>query len=537
MLRDLLSNLTGQQAPLAGARTAQVRNSAGGHVWSVDAWTRLSRFLVLGSDSGTYYAGPVAHALENLDAVDRCIALDGVRAVAEITAHSVDGRVPRNDQCIVALARCLKTGSAETRQAAVEAVPAVCRTGTHLFQLAAAVDAFGGWGRGTRRAFARWYAREDVQRLALQAVKYRQREGWSHRDLLRKTHLRPPSAEHDALFAWICRGAEALPKARPEGALALPWAVEKAQRVGRAEEIVDLIRAHELPREAVPTRFLGKPKVWKALLGLHEGGRPMPLTALVRNLGKLSSLGLFETCPEAVDAVCARLVDRQALRRARVHPLALLVALNTYRGGRGVRGSLHWRPHPRVLDALDQSFELAFECIEPTGKRWLLALDVSGSMAFRDIAGMTGVTPRVGAAAMAMATARTESRYSVLAFGHGLVPLDISARMRLDEVLERTSRLPFGATDCALPMIHARKRRQPVDVFVVYTDSETWFGKVHPARALQDYRAAMGIDARLIVVGMVANSFTIADPVDAGMLDVVGFDTAAPAVMADFARA
>jgi 60 kDa SS-A/Ro ribonucleoprotein len=46
----------------------------------------------------------------------------------------------------------------------------------------------------------------------------------------------------------------------------------------------------------------------------------------------------------------------------------------------------------------------------------------------------------------------------------------------------------------------------------------------------------MGIPARLIVVGMVANGFTIADPDDPGMLDVVGFDTSAPALMADFVR-
>jgi 60 kDa SS-A/Ro ribonucleoprotein len=38
------------------------------------------------------------------------------------------------------------------------------------------------------------------------------------------------------------------------------------------------------------------------------------------------------------------------------------------------------------------------------------------------------------------------------------------------------------------------------------------------------------------VVGMTATEFTIADPSDAGMLDVVGFDAAAPAVMADFSR-
>jgi len=35
---------------------------------------------------------------------------------------------------------------------------------------------------------------------------------------------------------------------------------------------------------------------------------------------------------------------------------------------------------------------------------------------------------------------------------------------------------------------------------------------------------------------MTSTGFTIADPNDAGMLDVVGFDEAAPAMMADFAR-
>jgi 60 kDa SS-A/Ro ribonucleoprotein len=83
-------------------------------------------------------------------------------------------------------------------------------------------------------------------------------------------------------------------------------------------------------------------------------------------------------------------------------------------------------------------------------------------------------------------------------------------------------------------MIHAAKHSIPVDTFVVYTDSETWFGGVHPAEALRRYREKMGIAARLIVCGMVANRFTIADPDDPGMLDVVGFDTRAPALMAEF---
>ena len=97
------------------------------------------------------------------------------------------------------------------------------------------------------------------------------------------------------------------------------------------------------------------------------------------------------------------------------------------------------------------------------------------------------------------------------------------------------SDLPFGGTDCALPMRYAQAHRRKIDTFVIYTDSETWAGDIHPAQALRDYRQASGIDARLVVVGMVSNGFSIADPNDPGMLDVVGFDTATPQLISDFA--
>jgi len=51
--------------------------------------------------------------------------------------------------------------------------------------------------------------------------------------------------------------------------------------------------------------------------------------------------------------------------------------------------------------------------------------------------------------------------------------------------------------------------------------------------ALCEYRRASGIDARLVVVGMVSNGSSIADPNDH---DVVGFDTATPQLVSDFAR-
>jgi 60 kDa SS-A/Ro ribonucleoprotein len=107
---------------------------------------------------------------------------------------------------------------------------------------------------------------------------------------------------------------------------------------------------------------------------------------------------------------------------------------------------------------------------------------------------------------------------------------------RIVSLDQTVSNLPFGGTDCALPMLYAQALSREIDTFVIYTDSETWAGDVHPTQGIRDYRAASGIDARLIVVGMVSNGFSIADPSDPGMLDVVGFDTATPQLISDFAR-
>jgi 60 kDa SS-A/Ro ribonucleoprotein len=96
--------------------------------------------------------------------------------------------------------------------------------------------------------------------------------------------------------------------------------------------------------------------------------------------------------------------------------------------------------------------------------------------------------------------------------------------------------LPAGGTDCSQPILEAMKQKLDVDTFVVYTDNETSAGKIHPAQALQKYRQQSGRAAKLVVVGMISNGFSIADPADAGMLDVVGFDSSTPQIISDFAR-
>ncbi len=524
--------------------TNQVPNSAGGFAWQIDDWARLDRFLVLGSEGGTYYVGERELTIENANVVARCISADGPATVARIVATSLAGRAPKNDPAIFSLAMCAKLGDEATRRAAYAALPQVCRIGTHLMHFAEYAQGFGGWGRGMRKAVGSWFNAKPASDLALQLAKYQSRDGWSNRDLLRLAHPRAASPSHDRLFSWAVKGE--LPSGASEDpACALIVAMDELKKLDDVKAAATLVAEKRIPRECVPTELLTSPEIWEALL------EAMPMTAMIRNLATMTRVGVIAPMSAATTKVVAQLRDPQRLAKARVHPIAVLAALVTYKSGRSVKGKGTWQPVPAIIDALDAAFYASFGLVEPAGKRMLLALDVSGSMSSGDVGGIAGLTPRIASAAMSLVTAATEREHAFIAFtsetgGYGgqwgggesgVTTLSISPRQRLDDVVASISKLSMGGTDCALPMIWAAKHRVDVDTFCVYTDNETWAGNVHPAQALRAYRDARGIPAKLVVVGMTSTGFSIADPNDAGMIDVVGFDTSTPPVIADFARA
>ncbi len=523
---------TPQSAPIPG--TNQVPNSAGGYAWNVSRWDRLKRFVILGSDGGTYYISERALTIENANNVLACIREDGVRVVTETVAISDAGRAPKNDPAIFVLALVAAHGDENARRSAFAALPKACRTGTHLFQFAEYVQTFRGWGRALRRGVGEWYTHLAPRALAYQLVKYRQRNGWTHTDLLRLSHAKPNDEAQNTLFKWVTKPEEATwareLAAPSDEALAFVWAFERAQQAQDVATIVKLIEQYDLPREALPTQFLNAPEVWEALLV------KMPMTAMLRNLGVMARVGLLTALSVAEHIIVGRLGNAELLRKARIHPIAVLSALKIYGRGHGERSGATWTPTARVVDALDAAFYLAFGNVEPSNKRLMLALDVSGSMGGGVIAGVPGLTPREASAVMAMVTARTEDQYALMGFATQFMPLNISPRMRLDDVVKSISNIPFGGTDCALPMLYAMEKGMSVDAFVTYTDSESWHGAVHPSQALVQYREKTGIPARLVVVAMTSNNFTIADPNDPLMLDVVGFDSATPQLITDFAR-
>lgn len=520
-------------------RTDEVRNNAGGFTFKVSDKDRLERFLILGTDKGTYYVGQTKHTAQNVKFLRDMIKRDERLVVDTVVDVSVNGRAVKNSPAIFALALVLTEG--QDKAYAREAVNKVVRTGTHLFEFAGYLKDLGGMGRAKRKALSEWYTEKDADAVAYQAVKYRQRDGWTHRDVFRVAH--PVGVDNtvgDFILGKLDNG-----KTHSVEVIA---GFQAAQNAGTVEETLKVLDTFtNLPWEALRTEHLTDPRVWKKLFynGQLRG------QALVRNITRLSRNGAFKDLQFVADYASA-LTDEGMIAKTRLHPINYLNAVVVHTDGQSNRSGGYygygrqkdWDTVPQIKDALNEGFHLAFKHVEPAGKRTFLAVDVSGSMSSPAM-GLDLSCAQVSGA-VAMTIARTEPAHIIRGFtsgsGYGyrrwdnneLSDLGISAKTSLPEAMKRVQKNNFGATDCALPMTYAREQGLEIDTFVVITDNETWAGKVKPFQALKQYRDATGIDARLAVLGVASTDFTIADPSDKGMMDFVGFDSNAPKVLADF---
>ena len=555
-----------------------VENNAGGQSFQVSREQMFLRFLILGSDKPQYYApggdekqSNLEHLTNILMMIEEGMGLDMVKTMIDV---SVNARAPKQTYTFIALALCSLNNDLVLKTAANDSVQKICRIPTHLFEyidlrekISLKMNKTTGWGKAHRRTIGRWYNEHrgsNELELIKSCTKYANRHGYTHKDALRLCHSVPNSNARKIIYSYLAKGFEESQKVSKKiteksmsndsllkiaEVLDHIIAVEEAKILKEDDEnkMCELILKHGLVREHVPSNLLNSKKVWIQLL------KNTPLTALVRSLSKIGSIGITndeEQCLKIVNKIC----DKEIIEGSKIHPIQLLSAHTIYSRGYGEKGSLSWSPNDKIVNALDQAFELSFKNVVPSNKRILNAIDVSGSMTAQCNGGSgMPITCHQGAAVMALMMARVEPFCHSVCFtisprkdsdGYGyysyggtpdLTELPLRKETTLCEAFEMTQKSNFGMTDCAMPMIYALEKKMEIDTFIVYTDSETYYGKIHPFEALKKYRREMNLPhSKLVCVGMQSNGFTIADPTDPGMLDVIGFDGATPEIITNF---
>jgi 60 kDa SS-A/Ro ribonucleoprotein len=478
---------------------------------------------------------------------------DGPRLVELITAISTarPARAPKPRPALFALAVAAAKGSPATVQAVKAAFPNVVRTTDRLAMFYGYWKNFAGKpqsgrpgtapviGRAMRTALGSFFTAGELHDVAFRALKARQRstptgEAMALRDVLRVAHPVPPTPGHDALYGWLT-GAKDDAEAR-----ALVPDLDDfltAQSVTTPAQAVAMIRERRVPWEFLPSDVLSDASVWGELI------KTIGLTALIRNLARMTRIGTLAPFSPSIVDVTDRLSNAEAIMKARIHPMDLYIALKVYASGRSQPGRSKapqtWQPVPAIIDALEYAYELSFGSVEPSGKRLLIAVDSSASMSSRYAQVISGGsplgTPFEVANTMAVMLARIEP-------GNVHV-IDVDIRVHSSRVTPRTNLRELArwdssgrGTDMSLPFSWALDKRLPVDGVVVFTDSETWAGRQHPTQALEAYRRSVNPAARVIIVSMTATGMSIGDPADPGVLNIAGLDGALPKLIAGFVR-
>lgn len=501
---------------------------------------QLERFLILGTTSGTLYQSQEDITKQNLDNIRACIKDYPKESVDMIVRIGRSNRAIKHDPCLVAYAMACSEFSNLTDELTVATYALtfftdVVRIPTHLFNFLTYVKNYRGTGPSLRKAINRFYDRNGMA-LARMVTKYQGRNGWTHDDVFRVTHPIPQTRDQQTIFHYVTHDS-----ILADGGSVSEY-LEAAERCLHSEdvnEVVSLIDQYNLPLEVVPTRFKNAPEVFAATIG-HIGG-----TAVIRGLRSMANSGWLVEDSEAEKSVIERLLDSQNMAQNRVHPAQFFMAkkanivedeeddedfyYSSYRQRYVEPKSIL----PSAVDAaLDQAFLDAFHHVEPSNKRILVGIDVSGSMTHL-VSGVKNVSCREAAALMALVISRTEPNSQVMAFSSGFIPFPIGPEDTVTTIMSRMDRMPFDNTDVSRPIKWAMEKDLEFDAFVVITDNETGFE--NPSKVLQTYRdKTENQGVKLVTMCMIANDRTVADPNDVDMLDVVGFDTASPKILSTF---
>ena len=583
-------------------------------VYPVTLKQLILRLLILGSRKNNYNTQLKNLTKEDSDYIKQEIQNGKGHEILEIVREVyADSRAPKQEATMLVMALLCRAADVDLRVKSL-ALLKEFRTISHLYSWknyhAAAENPLTGqsskgFGRAVKRAINEWALayKDKPKELAYQITKYMTREGWSFKNILQCTHLRTktgddrpqaqqaqaqaqaqqlqpahtkkthkgqgqandvPPCEMDLVLRYAVNGFAAMEElAKKSGLAAIEngvyvylKAVHDAKHFSETEEnkaqLIELIHKHRLAREQVPTWALADTDALLALLVNKKKTQvTMPLTALLRNLGSMTSHQVLAD-EEELQLVREHLLNPITIEKSRVHPVTVLMAWFTYRNGKGLRGQTSWTPHPSLIKTLEEMFYRSFKNVEPTDTSICFLIDGSGSMTAPSLC--EGVSNAEAAALLAMIFARSETKKEVVpnhAFyiftaskivnyrtTTGLTDVSdaIHAEATLDQVLQAVQRSDWGMTDISSGILEALKYKRKYGAFVVITDNDVNSG-IEPSEAMKQYRAGMKLpNTKLAVIATQGTNLSIADPADPLMLDMVGFDSHGPKILQDFIR-
>lgn len=455
-----------------------------------------------------------------------------------------------------ALAVCARSTNQRVSQKAYQALQNVCKTPAQLFMFLKYCQRslnLMSWPRRHRKAIAKWYTEnrqylDDPMLLARYVTKYRRRHGFSHKKVLKLCHpnsLRSP-VEIRYILCYVVKGLTKANQMIHDGndkTFNIPEFITDYETIKKQnvpeDDVIAIIRKWRLTWEQVPNRLLKSKNVLAALLPM------MPLTALLRHLGKLTYHGLLQPKSKEEEFTCSRLENEDILRQANLHPIQILSSLNGYRIGQGFGNSKYrWSINPTIVQSLTKAYmkQLTCSCQNPRlPPNILVAINIRRSMESH-VAGKLVMNCKQTATALAMTLLTWQSRTQIVTFGSDNpvqrleIPISEDGIHDIEMALETvTARRENDLTYFNEPFRYAHQNMGSVDAIILMTDCLSRGDQSNIRDAYRNFRQRYG-DISFVTVGFHNNGedFPVAERQNPKMLDVIGLDAEAIDLIVSF---
>lgn len=396
----------------------------------VKSKNELTRFLYTGKEVAKYYPGCwTTHKYfeeGSLQVVDRVLADNNVNTeiIDIILKAHAEGKYSRFDTIIFALVKCIAKGAVPVKEAAYKAVRVVCQSPEQLFLFVKYAKHLNiGYGSGWCKTVKSWYTSRNALDLARELARVKGRHGRTHVTLIHKSHLKidEDDVARSAVLKYSMFG---LRKARAEygsvpaagAALAHLQTVDALRLCEDAVAAAQLVTEHRFTLHYVPAHLLTAQEVWEAVLP------QMSLQELLSSVQRIHNMGFLKAGSSTVAKLGALLLNPRVISSSNIHPIAVYIALCNYRNkGRPLKhekrkiaaekekrrrtrqtldpetGTWVWtvtRRHPRetkiwgidlppntvILSNLETLLERSWTQLPPTGKSYLVTLDMRDHM-------------------------------------------------------------------------------------------------------------------------------------------------------------
>ncbi|CAG5135220.1 unnamed protein product [Candidula unifasciata] len=516
----------------------------------------VTRFVCIGSEEGCHSILPKQDYRDKVPSLHSLLSRDAAFAAIRRLRTIFENRsFVTKDPLLFALAmivRKMPEGHDEdpVRHGAYDLVQEACESPLDLFTFVSfdkAVSGPGkaGWGRGMKRLVRHWYESKAPLDLAFEATKCKSSHGWSHRDLIRQSHIHPNKRSKGAsvVLNYLAKGKEAVCNYKEEDedeeeevhqVVAFLRDVEKliASKAENKELIRDVIERRKLVDRQIPSHLFQMKETFEGLLGHME------LANIFRSIPKMASLGMLDHAAPEASKVIEYVGDFDKIKQQKVPPVVIFVALRRYETNKAKK----WVKNHNLVKALHAAFNASLKCLPRIGKRTLLAVHIDSKIAKRRVSGANFLTPLMPCALMAKFFTQSETRVQVVYFHQKVIDLKIennkSRKMPMAGIIEQivkpTKELANANFDLSEPLKWATQNRKSFDNILIMSDKKTVTSTEAFYNALHAYRMELSLPAaKLAFIGM-SDHTVIGNKLDLNMLEVSGFNERVPQLIYNF---